>query len=132
MFVTRDDQIQGLTYLLRVGVRVLTVMEFILRRSLQQDQTKLPGLHPENRKKCTAQPTAERILKAFAQVSLTILKDGGKGDGSLVHPSVPAPTRHFAPLGVEGRSLPPARISQYSQLIRRTVSKTFVGVRSER
>jgi transposase len=75
LFVKRDDQIQGLTYLLTLGVRVLTVMEFILRRSLQQDQATLPGLHLENRKKQTNQPTAERVLKAFDQISLTILKD---------------------------------------------------------
>jgi transposase len=75
MFVSRDDQIQGLTYLLTLGVRVLTVMEFTLRRSLQKDQVKLPGLHPENRSKCTDKPTAERVLKAFSKVTLTIIKE---------------------------------------------------------
>jgi hypothetical protein len=30
---------------------VLTVMEFVLRRSLTQDQASLPGLHPENKRK---------------------------------------------------------------------------------
>jgi transposase len=75
LFVKRDDQIQGLTYLLTLGVRVLTVMEFILRRSLQQEQATLPGLHLENRKKQTDKPTAERVLKAFDKISLTIIKD---------------------------------------------------------
>ena len=75
MFVSREDQIQGLTYLLTLGVRVLTVMEFTLRRSLQTDQVKLPGLHPENRHKGSDKPTAERVLKAFSKVTLTILKD---------------------------------------------------------
>ena len=74
LFVTRDDQIEGLTYLLTLGVRVLTVMEFVLRRSLQNEQTHLPGLHPENGKKMTNTPTAERILKAFLEVSLSILQ----------------------------------------------------------
>jgi transposase len=75
LFVKLNDQIEGLTYLLTLGVRVLTVMEFVLRRSLQTDQTKLPGLHPENKQKMTDKPTAERILKAFADVSLTIIKN---------------------------------------------------------
>ena len=75
MFVSREDQIQGLTYLLTLGVRVLTMMEFTLRRSLQKDQVKLPGLHPENRTKGTDKPTAERVLKAFSPVTLTIIKD---------------------------------------------------------
>src|SRR2546428_7368517 len=74
LFVKLNDQIEGLTYLLTLRVRVLTVMEFVLRRSLQKDQTKLPGLHPENKTKMTDKPTAERILKAFADVSLTIIQ----------------------------------------------------------
>jgi transposase len=75
LFVKLNDQIEGLTYLLTLGVRVLTVMAFVLRRSLQTDQTKLPSLHPENKQKMTDKPTAERILKAFADVSLTIIKN---------------------------------------------------------
>ena len=71
---TRDDPSAGLTYLLTLGVRVLTVMEFVLRRSLQNDHAKLSGLHPENRTKMTDTPTAERLLKAFSDVSLTIVK----------------------------------------------------------
>ena len=80
LFVTRDDQIEGLTYLLTLGVRVLTVMEFVLRRSLQHDQVQLAGLHPENRQKRTDTPTAERLLKAFSDVSLTILKTAAGED----------------------------------------------------
>jgi transposase len=74
LFVKLNEQIEGLTYLLTLGVRVLTVMEFVLRRSLVQEQASLPGLHPENKQKRTDKPTAERILKAFADVSLTIIK----------------------------------------------------------
>jgi transposase len=74
LLVTRDDQIEGLTSLLTVGVRVLTVRELVLRRSRQNDQAHRPGLHPENGQKMTDTPTAERILKAFPDVSLTILK----------------------------------------------------------
>jgi len=80
LYVKRDDQIEGLTYLLTLGVRVLTVMEFVLRRSLQNDHAKLPGLHPENRQQRTDTPTAERLLKAFADVSLTILKTAAGED----------------------------------------------------
>ena len=74
LFVKQDDQIEGLTYLLTLGVRVLTVTEFVLRRALAQEQTTLPGLHPENKRKRTGTPTAERLLHAFAGVSLTIIQ----------------------------------------------------------
>ena len=50
-------------------------MEFTLRRSLQRDQATLPGLPPENRKKQTDKPTAERLLKAFDKISLTLIKE---------------------------------------------------------
>jgi transposase len=87
MYVKREDQIEGLTYLLTLGVRVLSVMEFALRRSLAQDQTALPGLHAENRLKWTTKPTAERVLKAFSRVTLTILQDTlGKEIGRWLTP----------------------------------------------
>ncbi len=87
LFVKLNDQLEGLTYLLTLGVRVLTVMEFVLRRSLQNDQVQLPGLHPENKKKMTDKPAAERILKAFAEVSLTIIKHATGED--IVRPLTP-------------------------------------------
>jgi hypothetical protein len=72
--VKRNDHIAGRTSLLTLGVRVLTVMACVRRRSLQTEQTTLPGLHPENTTKMTDKPTAERILQAFAAVSLAIIK----------------------------------------------------------
>jgi transposase len=80
LFVKLNEQIEGLTYLLTLGVRVLTVTEFVLRRSLETEQASLPGLHPENKPKMTNKPTAERILKAFSAISLTIIKTAAGED----------------------------------------------------
>jgi transposase len=80
LFVKLNDQIEGLTYLLTLGVRVLTVTELVLRRSLEQAQVTLPGLHPEHKQKRTDKPTAERLLKAFSGVSLTIIKHAAGED----------------------------------------------------
>jgi transposase len=80
LFVKRNEQIEGLTYLLTLGVRVLTVTEFVLRRSLETAQARLPGVHPENKQKMTDKPTAERILKAFSDISLTIIKNAAGED----------------------------------------------------
>jgi transposase len=87
LFVRREDQITGMTHLLSLGVRVLSLVEFVVRRSLQQDQSTLAELHPENCQKTTDQPTAERLLKAFSKISLTIIK---KSNAELV--------RHITPL----------------------------------
>jgi hypothetical protein len=37
-------------------------------------------LHPENKHKMTDKPTAERLLKAFADISLTIIKNAAGED----------------------------------------------------
>jgi transposase len=80
LFVKLNDQIEGLTYLLTLGVRVLTVTEFVLRRSLETEQATLSGLHPENKHKRTDKPTAERVLRAFAGISLTIIQNAAGED----------------------------------------------------
>lgn len=73
LFVKRDDQIIGLTNLLSLGVRLLTLIEFVVRQKLKQGQEKLVGLHAENPKKGTDTPTTERLLKAFCNITLTIV-----------------------------------------------------------
>jgi transposase len=73
MFVKRDDQVIGLTNLLSMGVRLLTLIEFVVRQKLKQGREKLVGLHAENPKKGTDIPTTERLLKAFNNISLTIV-----------------------------------------------------------
>ncbi len=78
LFVQRDDQVSGLTHLLTLGIRVLTLIEFVVRRSLKQEQTVLEGMYPGQPKKCTASPTVERILQSFSNVSLSIVHSGGQ------------------------------------------------------
>lgn len=73
MFVKRDDQVVGLTNLLSMGVRLLTLIEFVVRQKLKQSREKLVGLHAENPKKGTDTPTTERLLKAFSHITLTIV-----------------------------------------------------------
>jgi transposase len=53
MYVKEPEQVIGLNHLLMLGVRVLTLVEWVVRRSLQQEHAALAGLHPENRQKTT-------------------------------------------------------------------------------
>jgi transposase len=73
LFVKLNEQIEGLTDLLTLGGRGLTVTEFVLRRSLETAPATLAGLPPENKPKRTDKPTAERLLRAFSGLSLTII-----------------------------------------------------------
>jgi transposase len=74
MFVQEPRQVTGLTHLLMLGVRVVTLIEYVVRRSLAHDQHALAGLHPEHQKKKTARPTTERLLRAFRGITLTVIQ----------------------------------------------------------
>ena len=99
LFVKRDDQIAGLTHLLTLATRFLTLIEFDVRRCLQAQHEKLVGLHPENPKKATDIPTTERLLKAFDHITLTIVHLPGQ----IIHhvtPLTPLQTRILELLGL--------------------------------
>jgi transposase len=72
LFVKRDDQVKGLNYLMSIALRVLTLVEFVVRRELKQNNEQLLGLHAENPKKMNNMPTTERLLQVFSHVTLTI------------------------------------------------------------
>jgi hypothetical protein len=55
-------------------------MELVLRRSLETEQARLPGVPPEHKHKMTDKPTAERLLKAFSAIALTIIKTAAGED----------------------------------------------------
>jgi transposase len=74
LFVKRDDQVVGLIHLLSMALRLLTLIEFVVRRALKREPTELVGLHQENPKKATAVPTTERLLQAFSNITLTIVQ----------------------------------------------------------
>lgn len=76
--VQRDDQVMGLIHLLNLALRLLTLIEFVVRRQLQHTHTHLMGRYPEHPKKQTATPTAERILRAFSNLTLTTVEVRGK------------------------------------------------------
>jgi len=73
LFVKRDDQVVGMIHLLSLAIRLLTLIEFVVRQGLQRASAALVGLHQENPKKATATPTTERLLKAFDHITLTVL-----------------------------------------------------------
>lgn len=74
VFVRRDDALVGLCRLMTLALRVLTLIEFVVRRSLEQTGETLVGLVPGNPKMATARPTTERILHAFSQVTLSVIE----------------------------------------------------------
>src|SRR6266699_3602654 len=64
MYVERDDHATGLVRLLSIALRVLTLLEFVVRRQLTQ---------LGNPKRATTHPTTERLLEAFGEITLTLI-----------------------------------------------------------
>ena len=73
MYVERDDHATGLVRLLSLALRVLTLLEFVVRRQLAQEGTSLAGLYAGNPKRATTHPTTERLLEAFQEITLTMV-----------------------------------------------------------
>jgi len=75
MYLQRDDRVTGLIRLLTIALRVLTLLEFTARRNLAMEDVPLTGLYAGNPKRATRRPTAERLLKAFQEITLTIIQE---------------------------------------------------------
>jgi transposase len=76
MYLERDDHATGLIRLLSIGLRVLTLLEFVVRQRLAAAHMGLAGLYAGNPKRTPARPTTERLLKRFQGLTLTIIREG--------------------------------------------------------
>jgi transposase len=74
LYLKREDHTRGLVRLLTLALRLLTLVEFVVRRNLQAQHDTLAGLYPGNPTQATARPTTERLLHAFQNVTLTIVR----------------------------------------------------------
>lgn len=70
IYLKHESRIRGLMVLLSIGLRVLTLVEFVVRRALDRQQTKLAGLYEGNPKRATDRPTTERLFRAFKGIVL--------------------------------------------------------------
>lgn len=77
LYVQRDDHRVGLMRLLTIALRVVTVLEGVVRGALAQQHQTLAGLFAGNPTRRTAQPTTERLLEAFNEMTLTIVLGPG-------------------------------------------------------
>jgi len=74
MSVQRDDHATGLRRLVSIALRVLTLLECVVRRQLAAAGETFSGLDAGNSQRETARPTAERLLEAFPEVTLTVME----------------------------------------------------------
>jgi transposase len=72
LYVRRDDQIVGLTRLLTIALRLVTMIETQVRRGQAQTDEPLLGLYEGQPKRTTERPTGVRVLKTFARTEITL------------------------------------------------------------
>jgi transposase len=78
MYLQKEDQMSGLIRLLSVALRVLTLIEFVVRKQLAEEGDALQGVYAGNRKRKTKTPRTETLLNVFKGITLTIIHDGEK------------------------------------------------------
>jgi transposase len=74
LFVREEEQIVGLTRLLTIALRVLTLSELQVRSGLAEAEEKLSGLYEGQPKRTTDHPTAARCLKAISRMEITVTR----------------------------------------------------------
>jgi transposase len=74
LYVHRDDQLVGLTHLLTLGLRVLTLFELLVRRGQEAAGESLKGLYAGQASRTTARPTGTRVLGAIARLGITLTR----------------------------------------------------------
>jgi transposase len=76
VYVQRDDHAQGLFHLLTIAARVLALGDYAAKEALAQENDVLTGIYPGNPRRGTATPTTERMLQAFDNIHLLIMRLG--------------------------------------------------------
>lgn len=72
LFVWKDDQIKGLTRLLTLGLRLMTLLATEVRHGLEHTRETVAGLYEGQPTRRTDHPTGKRILQAFARAQITL------------------------------------------------------------
>ena len=74
MYLVREDRIEGLVHLLSIALRPLSLIEFKVRKELKKREDSIQGLYPGNPNRATSRPTTEKLLQAFREVSLNVIR----------------------------------------------------------
>jgi hypothetical protein len=72
LFVWKSEQIKGLTRLLTLALRLLTLLETQVQRGLEQTHEAIAGLYEGSSTRTTERPTGTRLLQAFARAQITL------------------------------------------------------------
>ena len=78
LYLQYESRIVGLVLLLSLALRLLTVLEWKVRKKLQESGQTLKGLHPGQPGRQNRRPSAELLLRAFRGLHLTVVEAAGQ------------------------------------------------------
>ncbi|HKB39737.1 MAG TPA: hypothetical protein VKD72_25095 [Gemmataceae bacterium] len=78
MYLQYESRIIGLVLLLSLALRLLSVLEWSVRKKLQEKQETLKGLYAAQAGRQSKRPSAELLLKAFKGISLVVVEAAGQ------------------------------------------------------
>jgi transposase len=100
LYLQDEGRIQGLVYLLSLALRVLTLLEWVVRQRLRQEGTKLQGVYAGQPGRQTARPSAELLLGAMKTISVSVVEVNGQTH-ALLSPLTEVQTRLLELLGLQ-------------------------------
>ena len=85
MYLQDGERMQGLVYLLSLALRLLTLLEGVVRQRLRKEGAKLQGIYAGQPGRKTDRPSAELLLRAMKTISVSVVESNGQGH-ALVSP----------------------------------------------
>jgi transposase len=83
MYLQDEQRMQGLVYLLSLALRLLTLLEWVVRERLRQEGAKLQGIYAGQPGRKTDRPSAELLLQAMKAISVSVVEVHGKAHALL-------------------------------------------------
>jgi transposase len=84
LFLRTERRVEGLIRLLSLALRLLILVEFVIRRQLEKAQSKVAGLYPGQATRATASPTAELTLRGISRHQLDCRGDRWAGASAVL------------------------------------------------
>jgi transposase len=83
LYLQDEERIQGLVYLLSLALRILTLLEWVVRERLHNEGAKLQGIYAGQPGRQTARPSAELLLRVMKTISVSVVEVNGQTHAML-------------------------------------------------
>jgi transposase len=77
LYLQEEGRIQGLVHLLSLALRVLTLLEWVVRERLRKEGAKLEEVYAGQPGRKTSRPSAELLLRALQTLAVTVVEVAG-------------------------------------------------------